>query len=594
MPFFDRHWWLRVVAIAAVVLVFLAFVTFQIRLTFSLMESPYIPSTPWWLIALGIASYAFFIFTVPISWLRAALVARRRAISRRVAITGEVDRVPPSTIRVDTSYAADLAHDPLVIAWRWSRGRRRAQVIFLLLYGAILLALPFLPLPPPFSPLVPYDSPSSSVPLPLAYPFAFLGAFSVLFALVVLVHGLITRNRPARPRIIFTADGVQEYLRFGRRRALRWEEARLLEARYDAFPLQQYILYGPRGRFVQWTDYLPSGAAFMQRSALTPDGITQEEMAIRLQSALGTVAARTGLSPRAFDPRLREPAPAAKQGLLRRIGAVIVASVAIAFLAPIFIALLGFPLSLGVYVLIRQPFSEPLFNIASGAALASGGALLVLWLLVELVYALVQSRFASAKPLPVEEPPDFTDIHQEYELVLPQPWRQVALSFLIPLLLTCGCAIGIIGQNVAPRAPSSDVSASSATSTVMLLIGLLGLISAALFLGRLRDGVRTIKRIRADAQGLHFSHGRIAYDLQWGQIDAFHVRVAKGRSISYSAKAEIARKSIEWNATARTGKPSAGNAPLTAATLAALIEQRTGIAPTQVDGLGKPTPPQQA
>ena len=59
---------------------------------------------------------------------------------------------------------------------------------------------------------------------------------------------------------------------------------------------------------------------------------------------------------------------------------IIVATVAILFLAPIFIALLGFPLGLGVYVLIRQPFSEPLFNIASGAALASGGALLVLWL----------------------------------------------------------------------------------------------------------------------------------------------------------------------------------------------------------------------
>jgi hypothetical protein len=579
---------------SVVLILVTTFIVFQIRLTLSLADDPYIPSTLWWLIALGIASYAFFIFTVPIFWLRAALVARRRAISRRVAIAGEVDRAPPSTIHVDASYAADLAHDPLVIALRWSRGRRRAQVSILLLYGAILLALPFLPLPSPFSFLSAPNFSDSGLPLPLAYPFVFIGLFSVLFALVVLIWGAIARARPPRPRIIFSADGIQAYPRFGRRRTLRWEEARLLEALYAPFPVRQYILYGPRGRFVRWTDYLPSGANFMQRSALTPDGITQEEMAVRLESALATVIARTGLTPRTLDPRLQEPTPAPKQGLLRRIGMIIAATVAIVFLAPIFIALLGFPLGLGVYALIQQPFSGPLFNLASGAALASGGALLVLWLLVELVYTLVQSRVASAKTLPGQELLDFTDVHQEYELVLPQPWRQAAFSFLILLLLVCGCAIGVIGQVMSSQAPGGDVSASSDTSPIMLPIVFLGFISAALLLARLRDGVRTIKRIRADAMGLHFSHARIAYDLQWEQIDALHVRVAKGRPISYSARAEMARKSIEWSATARAGKPSAGNAPITAATLAALIEQRTGIAPMQVDGLGKPTPPQQA
>jgi hypothetical protein len=190
MPFIDRHWWLRVLATILVLVLVTAFIVFQIQLTLSLADDPYIPPTPWWLIALGLAGYAFFIFTVPISWLRAALVARKRATNRRAAIDGDLSRVPLSTIRVDASHAADLSHEPLVVAWRWSRGRRRAQVIILLIYGVILVALPFLPLPAPFSTIVPYDSPNSSVPLPLAYPFAFLAR---LCTFLEKIHGM--RNR---------------------------------------------------------------------------------------------------------------------------------------------------------------------------------------------------------------------------------------------------------------------------------------------------------------------------------------------------------------------------------------------------------------
>jgi hypothetical protein len=73
---------------------------------------------------------------------------------------------------------------------------------------------------------------------------------------------------------------------------------------------------------------------------------------------------------------------------------VFAAVVAIALVAPFVLALLGLPLGLGVYVVVQQPFADPVLTMVCAATLITAGALAIVWPLKAILTALIHRRDA--------------------------------------------------------------------------------------------------------------------------------------------------------------------------------------------------------
>jgi hypothetical protein len=123
---------------------------------------------------------------------------------------------------------------------------------------------------------------------------------SILLILPPLLIGTLGRCWPTDTRgrpygLSAGSDGVLYYPRAGKRRLIRWEEMRLLEATArGSFPEERwtYRLYG-QSAIAEWSDVRPSNWVSV--------GLPTWEFLERHQALLDMIAARTGLTPRTFD-----------------------------------------------------------------------------------------------------------------------------------------------------------------------------------------------------------------------------------------------------------------------------------------------------
>jgi hypothetical protein len=523
-----------------------------------------------WRVLMPACAGAIIIFLFLRVFSREMVIARWRAGIRRRAIDGTPDDMPVATIAVETSHAPDNTQEPLVLAWRLSAGRRwsiRATLLFLLLIclGNLVLAywLLFSLSPRLFKVLDPTVAIAIGV-------LTILALGGLLLALSAFVF--VTLDHPfTRPSTVtFSGDGVHERTRWGGRRTVRWEQARLLEVRFASAPFKSYLLYGADGTFVRWFDSLPSTFyGTLHRSGFTPIGISDDEMARRLRDALVLIANATGLRPHTFEKRLQaDPSSAALPIPVARRRAGVVSLLIL--LLPLLLVFVGFPLGVGIYVLIGRPVTDVTLNLVSGTFLVLGGVLLLGWLCVDALRArLRRQTLARTDPLLLSDTQ--LDAPHTYDLLLLQSWHEAALTFLIPLLLCSGGVFGLLGMIEAGRGLDPQW-----TMTVVLL-GVYAVASAAALAARLRIGLRSVTRIQATPEGLRSHSKRQRLFTPWQQVESMRMKTIQGRPSSYAASADQGRMIIEWNANAPPARPRDGNIAVGAAALAQVIERRAGV-----------------
>jgi hypothetical protein len=569
MPFFDRHWWLSGFLGALVVVLVVAAVFWQGAINFLPSGSLDADGALLWQVLVPAFVGAIIFFLLLRVFSHEMRLARRRAQIRSRAIEGAPEEIPLSTIAVDISQAPDVRNEPLVLAWHLAGGRRwlmQGTLVFLLLFSVgELFLVPWLFFT--LESLVPQD-PTSLVASGSMLVIALCGLLLALSLCVLLAidHPLL---RPST--VTFSADGVQERTRWGRRRTVRWEQARLLEVRFAQAPFKEYVLYGAQGTFVRWVDWLPSTAlGRIQHSGFTPLHASQEEMARSLRGALALVAHSTSLFPRTFERRLQVEAPSAElstPGERRRITSV--PQIILVLLLVLFFA--GVPLAAGAYVLIEGPIEDPTLNLISGELIALGGGLLVGWLGVGALVARLRQP---------QTPPDLdleplTDEQanpgQTYELVLPQAWPEAVLSFFIPLLIGGGGVVGVVGLALAPGTLNPQ------WHLTVVLLSMCGLLGVAAFAARLPTGLRSITRIQATPQGLRSIERRKRLFIPWEHMESVRVKTIKGRPTTYAASADQGRMTLEWSATTMPARQHDGSTAISAAALAYLVGQRAGV-----------------
>jgi hypothetical protein len=241
--------------------------------------------------------------------------------------------------------------------------------------------------------------------------------------------------------------------------------------------------------------------------------------------------------------------------------------------AVLFLGFLAVPLLTGLYFLIQQPLGSPTSSILCGGTLTLAGALILGWILVQTVWRLIPHRAPSAIASFTLPDDLFSTPAHTYSLVIRQSWRDAILSFTIPLLLSVGGALALIGmfsQQPPPSIHGPDVYAMSGA----MLSGLAGVIT---LIFRLGYGVRSVTTIQATAQGLRAQHPWHTLDLPWEAVETLKLSKASDRPRVYSVSGDTGKIAIAWRADTPRINDLDGAVPLSAGELAALIERRTGI-----------------
>lgn len=292
MPFFDRFWWLRSfwVAALAVALLWLFWLGIEDLQQPGGLDGGTVPL--YLALCTGIGGL--------LGWAWGQMIkARRRVRARTAAIAGDQDAVPLARYAVEASAAPDLTAAALVVAYPPSRWRTPRWIRLRIITG--ILGIPcvvgiFVLTLSPWHPVL-------------------NAGIAALFGLVTVVgvpslselRGLFVLAYRSGRRLTASLEGIEWAPVLGRTRAMRWDEARLLEvSRYadgttrtgSRVERRRYTLYGATTT-LWWNDL---GAVYDKPSG---DGA-------RL---LALVRARTGLVPRTFDQELREATRRVRPGV---------------------------------------------------------------------------------------------------------------------------------------------------------------------------------------------------------------------------------------------------------------------------------------
>ena len=229
-------------------------------------------------------------------------VDARRRVRRRVrAIEGDQDAMLRARVEVDRRSTPDLSGEPLELLWRATPSKRRIMTtlltIFLVIFGPIAVLFLYLGYC-----LATNTPPIGSTGLEPISPLERAGGVAVcvfVAALLLFLVGFLIRWLPwerGRPYgVVASSNGLWYYPRGGKKRLLRWEDARLLEVGKKSY--REYKLLG-RNTLAQWTELPPSSLVML--------GLTKQEFKERHQALLNLIVARTHLLPRTFDKKLAE------------------------------------------------------------------------------------------------------------------------------------------------------------------------------------------------------------------------------------------------------------------------------------------------
>jgi hypothetical protein len=235
------------------------------------------------------------------------LRGRTRAVRRRLAIAGQPDAVPSSSVEVDPAAAPDVSQQPLVLLWRAPRAARMYSGCLMIPVGGmgILMGTIFI-----LFILAAILSGSSgwmanSPDMPQGFMVAaFLG--SGVTGLWILSSAL-PALRGMRIGVVANEEGITLIQRWGRIHAMAWQDVQLFEISVSDWKARstapRYVtLYSGRGALhwrEDWYIGVPS-----QLLLFKPDGIRLGEMWARERELLDLIAARTELGPLTFSRRL--------------------------------------------------------------------------------------------------------------------------------------------------------------------------------------------------------------------------------------------------------------------------------------------------
>jgi hypothetical protein len=604
MPFLDRFWQLRIAGGLTLIVAALALAnawSTYARTSRSATASPSVGAIfTLWLPLLAVA--------VALWWSSGAYRAYRRASARRKALAGDLAVMPPAAFVGDPARAPDLTGEPLVIRWRPNAGIQRAVLLIALLtaaldaviiYGVRQLMGVKLPIPVDFTSFWPR-----------------LALVSAALLLLVL-HGAILLAAPLtlrlRTGVTFTEVGVQERTRWGWRRSLRWEDARLFEVEAVQALDRRYTLYGARGA-VSWRDEIPAwdSEAVQQRDHenYIPDRITAEEMSRRLRAALHLVAARTGLIPRTLSPSLQARASSAGSTVsplsLGRLRMRSVGPVGEALLIGLTLLFFFLPAAIGVTFIYWQPATSRAVNILSGLALVAASEILLVALALALSGA-TTARRAARSILDSDAPAPNLPDGAPALLPLPGSYLNRRWSVALGLLLLIGGIPGIIllcllaAEYLSvlffpfrvteliksfPHGPGAFTAAA-----LSFIVGLIGL---GLAYVALSSATPWRRQVRVSADGLRIENGAVARTLPWDAIETLTLICVGPTPKTYQITADTGKVSLNWPAQAdmRLGSaPPKGAVVLAPDDLAALIERQPGIR-RRIRVIGMPEPPQ--
>jgi hypothetical protein len=604
MPFLDRSWWLRIAGGVALIITTLALANVY---SASTRTSRSAAASPWpgviftlWLPLLAIV--------IALWWSHGAWRARQRAVARSQALAGHLDAMASAAFSGDPSRAPDLG-EPLVIMWRPNHGIQRAVLLialltaaldFVIIYGARQLM---------------------GVKLPVAINFASFWPRLALVAAILLLmalHVAIVLAAPLALRlrmgVIFTGDGVKERTRWGWRRFLRWEDARLFEVEAFQTLNRRYTLYGPHGA-VMWRDEIPAydSEAVQQRDHenYVPDGISTEEMSRRLRAALHLVAARTGLAPRTLSPTLQARASATKPKSLSltlgRLRLRPVGPLGRALLAGLVMPLFFLPAALGVAFVWWQPTGSRTVNFLSGLGLVAASEILLVALALSLSNVSTIRRGGRIEQSgATPDPPDLSD-GARYVMPLQGSYLNRPLSVAFGLLLLIGGIPGIIllcllvAEYVSILFFPSRVQALIASfpgSAGAFIAAALSFCAAAIGLGLAYIALSTERPWRKQAQvsvdGIRIENGTITRTLPWDAVETLTLITVGPTPQTYLVTGDTGKISLSWPAQPDT---RLGSAPpkdalvLAPDGLAALIERQPGVR-RRIRVIGMPEPPQ--
>jgi len=500
---------------------------------------------------------------------RYARTAHQRERARERALAGGPSAIPEASVPL----AQDAAHDepvlPLVIPWRLAqRGCLSTLWRAVAIVLAVVLGL--------------FAATGISVLLLLEVfrtnqVIIILGVLLALTVAWIWLVALLIRRlaRPSGSRIAWSLSASDEGItqrRDGKPDVLiRWPDARLLEVWSSTLSGRNhqhwrgYTLYSREAR-IEWEEYPESSTWAI------PDGVLRDEMAQRQRALLALIQARSGLTPRTFNPNLQQasspnPAVAPLTAATRRfsVAGVSVLLAIAAVLVVISSAGLLLPLT-GIFALD--------FCVALIFCLSGGGVL---------IYTLrLLLRPTRPEPLMDYRLPPVPPIILEREAVsLAQPWPLSARVQGLAIAMVGGivCAAGVVGV---VRAIGSGFGDSSSVLTVgafhyvlACLVALLGLL--LLFVAG-NDVVQRATYVEATPDGLNQRMGKRGETLAWAEVESVVARMSGGRVTGFQAHHEGTGTAIEWSPTARISARivGAGGISITGEELAALVIARSG------------------
>lgn len=612
MPFLDRSWWLRIAGGLALIAAALALAN---AYSASARTSRSAAGAPW-LGALVTALLPLLALAIALWLCIGAFYAAQRAHARRRALAGDLTAMPPAAFAADPALAPDLASEPLVIMWRPHHAIQRAVWLIALLtlgldamivYGARQIMGVKLPIP---------IDPNS-----FWLRFALSGGALLLLVLHVAIALAAPYALRLRTGVTFTEKGIRERTRWGWRRFLRWEDARLLEVEAVQTLDRRYTLYGARGA-VHWRDDIPAydSEAIQQREHenYVPDNIPMDEMARRLRAALSLVAARTDLHPRTLSPSLwqrqsnaRAARSQALPAALRRLRLPTAGPLGGALLTALILPLFFLPAALGIAFVKWPPSTSLTVNIISGLALVAVSEILLVALALSLGGVAATKRVDLLALTEASVAPDLSDLSDEAPYVMPLPGAYLnrRWSVALGLLLLIGGIPGIIlfcllvaeylsilffpSRVTALVASFPHTPGAFVVAALSLCVGVGGLVLTLVALSSNRAWRR---QVRASADGLRVENGAITRTLPWDAIETLTLICVGPTPKTYRVTGDTGKVSVSWPAQADTrlgSAPPQGALVLAPEDLAALIERQPGVR-RSIRVIGMPEPPQLA
>ena len=378
-------------------------------------------------------------------------------------------------------------------------------------------------------------------------------------ALVIIALGLVSRIRGVSYRVTASSEGLTEITPRGRRRSVRWEDARLWEVSIIGTQGYLFRLSSPNAT-VAWT------SAIAGPLGVQVDVPLESTMANgREQILLDLVAARTGLRPRTYVTALKIHGAREIERRLRREAITI----------PLVLALYLIGIAVAVVVVPFVP------DLATNSTIAGAYGVAALSTLGLVAYEVVRQRQFARPPRNAHEPyqgPAAPHTFSESASYILSQGKPTSVRIVILVASSLVLAAGIIGYFAFRQALSGfdffNGSMDHVLWTALLEIALfLGSVVAVVML--VAFGMAGTIYLRADPEQLSVYTGVLNVEAaNWEKFERVLIQTQYGRPVTYQAFGARNRLLARWDV--ERWRPSRGAGSVTPDEFAAIVAQHSG------------------